>query len=52
MVLNEWNKHPTLGGNVVIGVIKHALSTHTEVLPASKIVLNLVIPTDKGGTND
>ena len=52
MVLNQGEKHPTLGRNVVVGVIKHALSAHTEVLPASKIVLNLTIPADKGGTSD
>ena len=52
MVLNQGENHPTLGRNVVIGVIKHALSADTEVLPARKIVLNLIIPADKCGVNN
>ena len=43
MVLNEGDKHPPLSGDKVVGVIEHALSTHAQVLPATKVVLNLTI---------
>ena len=32
----------------MVGVIKHVLSAHTEVLPASKIILILNVPIEAG----
>ena len=44
MVLNEWHLHPPLGREVIVGVIKHTLSTNGQILPAGQVELPLIVP--------
>ena len=44
VVLYQRNLHPALCRQMVVGVIEHALSADSQILPARQVKLPLVVP--------